>query len=93
MTEAQKKFVELEKKKDEVKKFYDDLRIATEAVVAESGINSYFMDDEGIVYGIIVPEGKFVQYERHGYVRTKRPGEARGTLSIKEAKERGFAVE
>jgi hypothetical protein len=51
------------------------------------------MDVEGIVYGIIEPEGRFIYYEKYSYVRTKRPGESRGTLSIKEAKERGFPVE
>jgi hypothetical protein len=92
MTEAQVRFVQLERKKDEIKKYYQDLAEATEALVKESGVGSYFMDDQGIVYGIIAPEGKFVPYEKYGYVRTKRPNEARGTLSIKEAQERGFPV-
>ena len=93
MTEAQKRFVTLEKRKEEVKKYFDELNQATEALVKESGVGSYFMDDEGIVYGIIEPEGRYIYYEKYSYVRTKRPGESRGTLSIKEAKEKGFPVE
>lgn len=93
MTEAQKRFVELEKQKETVKKFFEDLNNAMSDVQKEIGTNGYFMDNEGIVYGIVEPEGKFVHYEKLTYVRTKRPGEARGTLSVKEAKERGFPVE
>ena len=90
MTEAQKKFVELEKQKEKVKKFFDELKLATEAVAAEVGINGFFQDDEGTVYSIVEPEGKFVNYEKLSYIRTRRPGETRGTLSLKEAKDKGF---
>ena len=44
------------------------------------------------VYKITKPEGKFVHFETWGYDRTKREGEVRGSLSVKEAKERGFDV-
>lgn len=92
MTEAQKKFVELERKKEEVKKYYEELNAAIQQLVDEHGVGHYFMDDQGIVYGIVEAEGKWVPYEKFTYVRTRREGEARGTLSMKEAKERGFAV-
>jgi hypothetical protein len=82
--------VALEKQKQEVKKFYENLKEATEALVKESGVGSYFIDEEGIVYGIIEPEGRFIYYEKYDVIRTRRPGETRGTLSLKEAKERGF---
>jgi hypothetical protein len=50
------------------------------------------MDEQGIVYGIVEAEGKWIPYEKYTYVRTKREGEQRGTLSVKEAQERGFQV-
>ena len=92
MTEAQKRFVALEKQKEEIKKYFEQLKEATEAVAKEVGINGYFQDLEGIVYKIVEPEGKFVTFERTSYVRTRRPHEKRGDLSIKEATEAGFNV-
>lgn len=92
MTENQKRFVELERKKEEIKKFFDDLKEAVAAVAAEVGVNGYFQDEQGIVYKVVEPEGKFVTYDRISYVRTKRPHEKRGDLSMKEAETAGFTL-
>lgn len=92
LSENQKRFIELEKKKDEVKKFYEDFEAATAALVAEQGLDSYFQDEEGTVYKLVAAEGKYVKFDKYSYNRTKRPGEERGTLSMKEAKEKGFNV-
>lgn len=92
MTEAQRRFVELERKKEEVKKYFDELNAATTAVAQEIGVNNYFQDDQGIVYKIVEPEGKFVHFERISYVRTRRAHEKRGDLSMKEAEAAGFAL-
>ena len=69
MTPAQEKFVELEKKKEEVKKYFKDLADALQVVMSEIGIEGYFMDDDKVVYKVIIPEGKFVPYEKLSYVR------------------------
>ena len=92
MTDTQNKFVELEKKKEEVKKFFDDLREATQAVADEIGVGNYFQDEEGTVYKVVVPPGKWIVFDTISYSRTKREGEERGSLSVKEAKEHGFEV-
>jgi hypothetical protein len=92
MTEAQKRFVELERKKEEVKRFFDQLNEACVAVSKEVGINGYFQDDQGIVYKVVVPEGKFVYFEHISYVRTRRAHETRGDLSMKEATEAGYKL-
>jgi hypothetical protein len=92
MTEAQTKFVALEKRKEEIKKFFEELALATEAVSKEVGVNGMFQDGEGTVYKVIVPEGKFVHFEKLSYVRTRRPHEKRGDLSMKEAELAGFAL-
>jgi hypothetical protein len=84
--------VELEKKKDEVKKYFDELNAAVADVQKEIGINGYFQDPEGTVYKIVIPDGKFVYFEHVSYVRTRRMNEKRGDLSLKEAKEAGFVV-
>jgi len=93
MTETQARFVALERKKEEVKKYFEELQAATEAVVAEIGVNGYFQDEsDGTVFKMVNPDGKFVKFERLSYERTKREGELRGSLSVKEAKEAGFTV-
>ena len=92
MTPAQQRFVELEKKKEEVKKFFEDLKNANEEVAKEVGINGYFQDNEGTVYKVVVPEGKFVTFDKIGYNRTRRNGEKRGDLSLTEAEAAGYTV-
>lgn len=93
MTPIQSQFVELEKQKEEVKKFFQKLKEATEAVRAEIGLNGYFQDNEGTVYKIVEPKGRFVEYDKLSYVRTRRMNEERGDLSLKEAETAGFAVQ
>lgn len=92
MTEAQIKFVALEKKKEEVKKFFEELKLAIEAVKAEVGVNGMFQDGEGTVYKVVIPEGKFVTFDKISYVRTRRLDEKRGDLSLKEAEAAGYNV-
>lgn len=72
--------------------FFDQLKQALEEVVKESGVNSYFQDEEGTVYKIIQPEGKWIPFEQYSYVRTRREHEKRGDLSLKEAEEAGFTI-
>lgn len=92
MTPIQRKFVELEKQKEEVKKYFENLSAAVSELQAEIGINGYFQDDEGTVYKVVIPDGKFVHYEHVSYIRTRRLDEKRGDLSLKEAQEAGFNV-
>lgn len=93
MTEAQKKFVALEKKKSEYKAWMEELTNAIAEVAKESGVNSYFQDEHGTVYKIVVPDGKFVYFDKVSYVRTRRGDEKRGDLSLKEAQEAGFKLD
>lgn len=92
MTEKQRRLVELDKKKEEIKKFFEELGEAVKAVAEEVGVNGFFQDDEGTVYKIVIPEGKFVYFDPVSYVRTRRSGEKRGDLSIREATEAGFKL-
>ena len=92
MTPIQSKFVALEKKKNEYKLFFQELKEVTEQLAKEIGIGGMFQDLEGTVYKVVEPEGKFVHFEKISYVRTKRPDEKRGDLSVKEAQEAGFSI-
>ena len=92
MTPTQMKFVALEKRKEEVKKYFDELKSAISEVASEVGVGGFFQDSEGTVYRIVEPEGKFVTFEKISYVRTRRLDEKRGDLSIKDAEAAGFNV-
>ena len=92
MTEAQLKFVELEQKKEEIKKYFEELNLAVEAVAKEVGVNGFFQDRAGVVYQVVVPEGKFVHFEKLSYLRTRRAHEKRGDLSMEKAKAAGYIL-
>lgn len=87
LTEAQKLLVELDLQKKTIEEYYELLDATLAKVAGEVGINGYFKADDGTVYKIINPEGRFVKFKDIDFVRTKREGETRGTLSVKEAEE------
>ena len=93
LTEAQAKFVELEKQKEKVKQYFNDLEAAAEELVNEHGVDFMFQDPEGTVYKLVIPTGRFVNYPRYGYQRTRRLDEKRGDLSLKDAEKAGFMIE
>lgn len=81
------KLVELDLKKPEITKYYEELEIAVAEVEKIVGLNGYFKASDGTVFKIVRPSGTFVSFKTLAYERTKREGEARGSLSVKEAKE------
>ena len=93
LTTKQQRFVELERKKDEIKRFYEDFEKALSELVEEQGIGSLFQDEQGTVYKLERCAGRYVKFDEYSYSRTKRPGEERGSLSMKEAREKGFNVD
>jgi len=93
MSPVVQRFLELERQKASVKKYFDQLSEATEALAKEVGIGGYFQDpSDGTVFKVVKPEGRFVHYEDVSYVRTRRIDEKRGDLSLKEAEAAGFKV-
>ena len=48
--------------------------------------------DNGIVYRIMKPAGIFVEYRDISYERTRKAGEKKGSLSIKDAEAAGFTL-
>ena len=93
LSPAIQKFIELEKRKDEIKKYFEELQASIEEVVKEVGVGGAFQDPtDNVVFKMTVPEGKFVKFDKYGYDRTKREGERAGTLSVKAAEELGFKV-
>ena len=93
LTDIQKRFVELDKQKDMVKRFYEELEHVTSLLVQEMGVDSYFQDPEdSVVYKVVVPDGKFVRFNKYDVIRTKREDEAKGSLSKVEAQRAGFSL-
>jgi len=91
LTSAQRKLIELDRMKDVWKRWHEDLKQAIEEVVEEG--HTHFQDPEdGTVFQIVEPKGRYVYFERYGYERTRREGEARGSLSLKAAKELGYEI-
>lgn len=86
-------FIELDKQKPQIRSFFENYRKAVNELVEILGENGHFQDDEGTVYQIVVPEGKFVAFEKYSVNRTRRQGEKRGDLSLSKARELGYEVE
>ena len=53
----------------------------------EIGVGGMFKAEDGTVYKMTEPEGRFIFYQRYDYARTRKEGEKRGELSMKEAEE------
>jgi hypothetical protein len=91
VVDAQRRLVELDKKKAEIKAYYEDLEQVL-AVLGSAGLDWYFQSEDGTVYKIVKPVGKFVSFADVDYLRTRREGEAKGSLSIKEAEAAGYSI-
>lgn len=87
------KFIELDKKKAEVKKFFDDYEEIVREIESEACIGFNFQDSEGTVYMLDTMEWKSVRITPFEIKRTRREGEAKGTLSLTKARELGYEVE
>jgi hypothetical protein len=93
LTDNQKKFIELSKKREELKEQLKTSGEELEVLLMEIGVGTAFQDPEdNTVFEIVEPTGTYVSFKRVGYNRTKREGERAGSLSVKKAKELGFNV-
>jgi len=93
LTDEQKRFIEVSKKIENIKNELKELGTEVEELLKKIGVGKSFQDPEdGTVFEIIIPEGTFVSFKTVDYERTKRAGEARGTLSMARAKELGFSL-
>lgn len=93
LTELHIKLINLDRKKEEVKRFFEEYQSTIQELVKTHGLNHHFQDEFGIVYQLVELEGRYVNFDRYGLERTKRPGEERGSLSVKKAKELGYYME
>lgn len=93
LTPTQLKFIELDKKKAEYKRFVEEYEQTVKDLVTEMGVGGHFQDGEGTVYQTAPCDGKFIHFIRYEVNRTRRPGEKAGSLALKAAKDLGYSVE
>lgn len=93
LNDSQKQLIELTKKTEDLKKQLKEYNQAIENILIELGEGSSFQDPEdGTVFEIVIPSGAFVSFKKMDYLRTKREGESRGSLSKTRAKELGYEI-
>lgn len=93
LTDLQKKLIKLDNQKELVKKYHEDMAAVCEELHSLHGEGFLFQDPEsGSVFKLTKPTGQYVFNRLYSYGRTKRDGEAKGSLSKKEAEEAGFEV-
>jgi len=92
LTELHLRLIELDRKKEEVKRFFEEYQSIIKELVKQQGVNHHFQDQFGTVYQLVELEGRYVNFDKFGVERTKRPGEERGSLSMKKAKELGYSM-
>lgn len=85
--EAIAKLIYLDSIKPEITAYYEDLKQTLAEVAKFVPMNGYFKGPDGTVFKLVKPLGQFVHFKDLDYERTKREGEARGSLSMKEAKD------
>jgi hypothetical protein len=86
-------FVALDKERAALKLLYNRHKAATEALAARLKLEGHFQDEEGTVYQITEPEGRFIYYDKIEVKRTRRQGEKAGSLSLAAARKLGYKVE
>lgn len=94
LTAVQQDYIGMEKRyQAEIKPFMEAFKEAKRVLAETHGIGSHFQDNEGTVYLIVEPAGRFVAFDKVGVQRTRREGEAKGDLSMTAARELGYQVE
>ena len=93
LTDQQKQFIEISKRYETLKNELSEVKEKYTGLLQEIGVGTAFQDpDDGTVFEIVVPKGRFVYNEIIGYDRTRRDGERSGSLSLKRAKELGYNI-
>ena len=87
------KFLELSQKAELLKKELKEVNVQLTEEMESLGVGTHFQDlDTKAVYEITEPTGTFITFKKISYNRTKLEGEAKGSLSMKKAKEMGYLL-
>lgn len=89
----EEQFLKLAKKKETLAKELKQTDRELAETMRRLPLGWMFQDPEdGTVYQVIAPSGTFVEFRNIDYIRTRKDGETRGTLSVKAAEEAGFRL-
>jgi len=89
----QVRFLEAAKKVEKIKEELDQAYEELNSSMADLTLGTYIQDEETkLVYKVVKPKGQFTHYKDIDYVRTAKEGERQGSLSKKEAEEKGFSL-
>jgi hypothetical protein len=89
----QESLVRLVEYKEALKAQMKDTDVQLEAVLKTLGLNYSFQAPDGVVYKVTKPTGTYISFKEIDYARTRKVGEAKGSLSKTEAKELGYVIE
>lgn len=92
METENQKFLRLAGKYESLIEQLKNVKEEMNTVMAMIGINSFVQGQDGTVYQVVIPQGRFVHFDTISYIRTRKEGEDRGDLSLKKAEEAGFNV-
>lgn len=93
LQELQAAYAQLDKwYAEEVKPLFDLQKRIRDIIISRTHMGSYWQDQDGIVFRTADKKGQWVDFTPHEIQRTRRPGETKGTISIKDAEEAGFVV-
>lgn len=87
-------YAEMERRfQEEIKPFLDHFKEVRDLVVAECGVGAHWQGPDGVVYEVTERKGQWVEFFPFEIARTRREGEAKGSLSLTRARELGYEVE
>lgn len=92
LTNYQQKFLELVERIEKGQKLLRDLNKEFDELMRQMPIGEMFQNPkDAVVYQVIIPAGRYIEYKTIDYIRTRKEGERQGSLSIKAAQEAGFS--
>lgn len=86
------KFATLDRQRDAAKAIFENYKEVVAEMHRRRGSNFHWQDAEGTVFQLAISDGRWVTFEPLAVNRTRRNGEAKGTLSEKAAKELGYDI-
>jgi len=93
MNDLQIRFLALAKKKEDLAKQLKQVNLELDDVMRQIPLGEMFQDyADMVVYQVIAPAGTFISFKNVDYIRTRREGETKGSLSMKEAQAAGFVL-
>ena len=93
VTEIQQKAIGLINQIEILKEQLKPLQKELDETIAQIPVGEMFQDETTkIVYRIATQKGTYIEFKHLIYQRTRKEGESKGSISIKEAEEKGFTL-